>query len=81
MCLCLCAFVFAFLLTHFAVAWMHAFACCGVCVYLFLRDGLRVWTMMWLADHDEQLVSGRVFQSCGGDGACMLGALWLRVCV
>ena len=81
MCLCLCAFVFAFLLTHLVVAWTHAFACCGVCVYLFLCDGLCVWTMMWLADHDEQLVSGRVFQSCGGDGACMLCALLLRVCV
>ena len=52
-----------------------------VCVCVCVCDGLCVWTMMWLADHDEQLVSGRVFQSCGGDGACMLCALWLRVCV
>ena len=45
-----CCCWFFFLSTDLAVAWMHACACVGVymCVYLFVFDGLCVLTIMWL---------------------------------
>ena len=49
-CVCVCVLLLLlFLSTHLAMAWMHACACFGVymCVYLFVFDVLCVWTMMW----------------------------------
>ena len=81
--LCLCVVV-AFVSLYSLGGGLDACVC--VCWWFIVCVGLCVMGCVFgrfrgLGDHDGQLVSGRVFQSCGGDGACMLCALWLRVCV